>query len=395
MSDPIRLGIIGLGNMGQVHCKLAHELQSLELTALCDSDTQRLRKQAERFGCAGFVSPTELIDAHLCDALLIATPHYAHTTIGITALKKGYHVLVEKPISAHKADAARLLKAHKNKALIFAAMFNQRTHPAYKAIKALLVSGELGRIQRIQWTITDWFRSQQYYDSGGWRATWAGEGGGVLLNQCPHQLDLLQWLFGMPSSLTATCKLGKYHSIEVEDDVTAVLTFPDGATGVFTTTTGEAPGINRLEIASDNGLVSYDTRDSHISYLRNDKTVSRAIAENPGFEKPSIEHREIPVSGQGGQHRELLANFADAIGTGVALIAPAQEGIHSVELANAMLLSSARGKPVTLPISQRSYANLLRQRIRTSTSSVSSVGGTPASGDKTPIDPPADLTGSF
>ena len=245
MADKVRLGLIGLGNMGSLHCRLLQNIPELELVAGCDIDEHRLNRVTARYGCEGFVDARELLKARICDAVLVATPHYSHTTIGIQALKRGYHLMVEKPISVHKADAARLINAHQRSDRVFAAMFNQRTNPAYLKIKEMIISGELGEVRRVHWTITDWFRSQAYYDSGGWRATWSGEGGGVLLNQCPHQLDLLQWLFGVPETVQAFCRFGKHHQIEVEDEVTAFLEYSNGSTGVFTTTTSETPGINR------------------------------------------------------------------------------------------------------------------------------------------------------
>jgi predicted dehydrogenase len=362
VADKVRLGLVGLGNMGSLHCRLLQNTPELELVAGCDIDEHRLHRVTERYGCEGFSDARELLKARICDAVLVATPHYSHTTIGIEALKRGYHLMVEKPISVHKADAARLINAHQRDDRVFAAMFNQRTNPAYVKIKEMISSGELGAIRRVHWTITDWFRSQAYYDSGGWRATWSGEGGGVLLNQCPHQLDLLQWLFGMPETVQAFCRFGAHHQIEVEDEVTAFLEYSSGATGVFTTTTGETPGINRLEIAAENGLLIYDSEESFIRWRRNSKPVSAAIAENAGFEKPDTSDEKIEFSGAGGQHAEVLANFAAAILRGERLIAPAEEGIRSVELANAMLLSAWRGNAVPVPISARGYARQLKQR---------------------------------
>ena len=362
MADKVRLGLIGLGNMGSLHCRLLQNIPELELVAGCDIDEHRLNRVTARYGCEGFVDARELLKARICDAVLVATPHYSHTTIGIQALKRGYHLMVEKPISVHKADAARLINAHQRSDRVFAAMFNQRTNPAYLKIKEMISSGELGEVRRVHWTITDWFRSQAYYDSGGWRATWSGEGGGVLLNQCPHQLDLLQWLFGVPETVQAFCRFGKHHQIEVEDEVTAFLEYSNGSTGVFTTTTSETPGINRLEIAAENGLLIYDSEEAFIRWQRNSKPVSAAIAENAGFEKPDTSDQKIEFSGTGGQHAEVLANFAAAILRGERLIAPAEEGIRSVELANAMLLSAWRGKAVAVPINARGYARQLKQR---------------------------------
>lgn len=359
----VRLGIVGLGNMGQAHCKWVSKLPAYQLSAVCESDKKRLSKVAERYEVEGYTGVADLLDAQVCDAVLIATPHFSHTPIGIAALKAGYHVLMEKPISVDKAAAEQLLRAHQNEDQVFGAMFNQRTNPAYATIRQMLRDGELGEVRRIQWTITDWFRSQAYYDSGGWRATWAGEGGGVLLNQCPHQLDLLQWMFGMPSQVRAFCEFGKQHDIEVEDEVTAFLTYPNGASGVFTTSTGEAPGTNRLEVACENGLLNYDASTSYILWQRNAKSVSRAIAENRGFEKPELATHKIRVRGQGAQHVGILKNFAAAIQRKETLLAPAKEGIGSVELANAMLYSTWRDQAVDLPLSSRAYANQLKKRI--------------------------------
>lgn len=361
---PVRLGIIGLGNMGTAHCKSLAKLPGLELAAVADVDPDRVTRAAERFGARGFTDPKALLRSGASEAVLVATPHFDHVPLGVSALQRGLHLLVEKPIAVHKADAQKLLRAHLGReAQIFAAMFNQRRDPAHRALKDLIDGGALGEIRRIQWTITDWFRSQAYYDSGGWRATWAGEGGGVLLNQCPHQLDLWQWLFGMPATVHAFCQFGRFHDIEVEDSVTAVLGYANGTQGVFTTTTGEAPGSNRLEIAADGARVVLDGAARTLEIDWNDMPVPQAIAENPGFRKPGT-RRETRHFGDddGGQHETVLANFADAIRHGAPLIAPAAEGIHSVELANAMLLSAWRGKAVALPLSAPGYARQLARR---------------------------------
>ena len=363
----IRLGIIGLGNMGSSHCRLLESINNIQLAAVCDIDPLRLEKITSRYGCPGYASSSALLQARDCDAILVATPHYDHTTIGIAALKAGYHLLVEKPISVHKADCEKLIAAHKDQQLVFAAMFNQRTNRHYQHIKQLIDSGELGQIRRISWTITDWFRSQRYYASGGWRATWAGEGGGVLLNQCPHQLDLLQWLFGMPVALRAHGSVGKYHDIEVEDDITCLLEYANGATGVFITTTGEAPGINRMEIAAENGLLVYDTALGNISFIRNDKPVSVAIAENGPFQKPATSLSLFDEPDAGRQHAEVMENFADAILYKLPVLARAEEGIRSVELANAMIYSALNDTRVTLPLNARRYRNFLQRQIKAST----------------------------
>lgn len=364
MSKTVRIGIVGIGNMGFAHAQsiLAGKISRLELTAVADHDPAKLARVPQ---VKGFPSAEAMIASGLIDAILVATPHYDHTTIGIKALKAGMHVLVEKPISVHRADCERLIAAHTNPKQVFAAMFNQRTDHYYLKIRDLIQSGELGEIRRVNWIITNWFRTEAYYSSGGWRATWAGEGGGVLLNQCPHNLDLFQWMFGMPVKLRANCAFGKYHDIEVEDDVTAIMEFKNGATGVFITSTGEAPGTNRLEITAERGRVVYE--DDKITYLRNEQEMTEfSRTTDKGFSRPPTWTVNIPAPNHGDQHNGILQNFTDAILDGAELIAPASEGIHSVELANAMLLSAWTDKEVAFPIDGRKYERLLKAKIASS-----------------------------
>lgn len=362
----VRLGIIGLGNMGQAHAAsiLAEKVPNLALTAVADQDPDRLSQYE---GIAHFTDALELIGSGTVDAVLIATPHYSHTALGVAALKAGLHTLVEKPISVHKEDCETLISAWTDKSVVFAAMFNQRTDPYYQKLRELVQSGELGTIQRINWIVTDWYRTETYYSSGGWRATWGGEGGGVLLNQCPHNLDLLQWIFGMPSRITAHCQFGRFHDIEVEDAVTALLEFPDGATGVFITSTGEAPGTNRLEVSADRGKVVIE--NDTFTFIRNEEPVStHSRTATGGFAKPSTWNIEIPIDGgHGEQHLGILKNFTNAILSGEALLAPAAEGIHSVELANSMLYSAFENEPVSLPLESAAYAAVLKKKIAEST----------------------------
>ncbi len=361
----VRIGIIGVGGMGSGHARqfLNGAIKRADLKAVCDINPERLAAFPE---VEGFDSADKLLAAKVVDAVIVATPHYGHTTIGIQALKAGLHVLVEKPISVHKADAERLIAAHTDSRQVFAAMFNQRTDPHYQKVKRLLDDGELGQLVRMNWIITSWFRTQHYYDSGGWRATWAGEGGGVLLNQCPHQLDLLQWLFGMPERVRASCHLGKFHNIEVEDEVTAYFEYGNGATGVFITSTGEAPGTNRLEVVGTRGRVVVE--NGTITFTRNEVPADVFCATvKESFATPPVWHIDIPCNGHGGQHNEILQNFADAILDKKPLIAEARDGIRSVELSNAMLLSSFTGKTVDIPLSAAGYERRLKKLIREST----------------------------
>lgn len=361
----VRIGVIGTGGMASLHMNNIKKTENAELTAVCDVDPERAKTAGRKYNCKVFSNHKELLKEKVCDAVMIATPHYFHTTIGIDALNAGHHVLVEKPISVHKADCERLIAAHKNKKLVFAAMFNMRTDPHYKKIKQLIDSGELGALIRVTWIITNWFRTNAYFASGSWRATWKGEGGGVLLNQCPHQLDLFQWLCGMPKKVHGFCGIGKRHDIEVEDEVSAYMEYKNGATGVFITSTGEAPGTNRLEIAGERGKVVLE--NDTLTFIRNEVPANKFIKTSKElFATPDIWNIIIPVKGNGGQHAEILQNFVNAILKGEKLIAPAEEGIHSVELGNAILYSSMTAKPVEMPLNSRAYEKMLKELIRKS-----------------------------
>jgi len=358
----LKIGVVGIGGMGSDHARriLAGEIPHMELAGVCDADEARLAVWKSQ-GVATFTSYASLLASGI-QAVLIATPHFTHVPFGVSALEAGLHVLVEKPIAVQKADAEQLIAAHRKPGQVFAAMFNQRTDPLYVKIKQLLDAGELGKIQRITWIITDWYRPQAYYNSSGWRATWAGEGGGVLINQCPHQLDLYQWLFGLPAKVRAFCQFGRYHDIEVEDSVTAYLEHANGAGTVLITTTGEAPGTNRLEIAGERGKLVAE--GGKLRFSRNEVPTDQHIRTATGiFSKPDVWEIEIPISGRGEQHVGIMKNFAGACLRGESLIAPAAEGLRSVELANAMLLSSAREKTITLPLPSDEYTHWLAEKI--------------------------------
>lgn len=376
----VRLGIVGTGGMGTSHARniIGGKIPRMRVVAVCDIVPEKMATFPSEI--QRFAKSADLVASKDVDAVLVATPHYGHTTVGIEALKAGKHLLVEKPISVHKADAQRLIEAHADKSLVFAAMFNQRTDPWYRKVREMIRAGELGELVRVNWVVTNWFRTQHYYDSGGWRATWKGEGGGVLLNQSPHNLDLLQWLCGMPSSMRAVCNLGKRHSIEVEDEVTAYFEYPNGATGVFITGTGEAPGANRLEICGDRGRLLIE--GGKIIFYRTEVPVRQFKDEaKVMFGAPPVWTADIPPApGGGGQHNEILTNFADAILDGTPLVAAAAEGIHSVELANSMLMSSLTGEVVNLPMDAARYEKLLKDLIKKSKFEKQVVKGATADG---------------
>lgn len=350
-----------MGNIGRWHHSYLTQgkVQRAELTAVCDA----FASLDGYLPLKTFRDPADLFRSGDVDAVIIATPHYQHTSLGIAALEAGLHVMVEKPISAHKADAERLLAvAQKHPQQVFAGMFQLRTEPRYARIKRLIESGELGEVVRMSWIITDWYRTEAYFASGGWRATWKGEGGGVLLNQCLHNLDVVGWLLGMPARVRGFCQLGRYHTIEVEDNVTAYLEYPNGATAVFVTSSGEAPGTNRFEIAGTRGKVVLE--NNRLTFTRNEADmIEFSRTSKIGFAKPEIWAAELPFTDAPAPHAAVMQNFVDAILDGTPLIAPGPEGMHSVELANVMLYSSLLNETVELPLDGAAYEAKLQQLI--------------------------------
>jgi predicted dehydrogenase len=361
---PLRIptAVIGLGIMGSGHARMLREkkIPGLRLAAVCDANPAAGQAFPE---VPFFQDSKKLFAAGLAQAAIIATPHRFHIPAARAALRAGLHVLIEKPLAAEKGEAERLFRIPASRRQKLAVMFNQRTDPAHREIKRWVDSGKLGPIQRIQWTMTHWFRTEAYYRQGGWRATWAGEGGGVLLNQCPHQLDLLGWWFGPPKRVHGVCRYGRYHRIETEDDVTAFLEYPDGATATLIASTGETPGTNRLEICADRGRVVLEGRN--LEFLRNRIPARRySRTSKVLFSQPKIDRFTKSFPEVGPQHQGILKNFSAAIRQGVPLIAPAREGLGSLELANAILFSSHLGRPVCLPLSSSAYRRFLQSRIR-------------------------------
>lgn len=362
--NEVRLGIIGVGNIGRHHANylLEGKVRRVRLTALCSVIPAELEPYRNR-GPKLFTESDALLRSGEVDAVVIATPHYQHVTIGIAALEAGLHIMVEKPIAAHKADGERLIAAAQARpGQVFGGMFQLRLEPRYQKLRQLIQGGELGRLMRLTWINTDWFRTDAYYASSDWRATWKGEGGGVLINQCLHNLDTLQWLVGMPRRVRAVCQLGKYRNIEVEDTVTATLEWADGATGTFVSTTAEAPGTNRLEIAGSRGRVVLE--NDKLVFDRNEvDALEFNRTAKSGFAKPETWRIEIPFANATLPHAQLLQGFADAILDRHAPPVPGEEGLASIELANAMLYASLIDRTVELPLDGAAYEAKLNELI--------------------------------
>lgn len=366
MENSVRVGIVGIGNMGTAHlnCIFRGGVDGMTVGAVCDVSPERLdfvRKNYPGVRCFGGIQ--ELFDAGGVDALLIAVPHKYHAEMACAALERGLHVLCEKPIDISVTRAQALNDAARRSKKVFGIMFNQRTNRLFQRARELVHSGQLGELRRTVWIVTNWYRTQHYYNSGGWRATWAGEGGGVLLNQAPHNLDLWQWICGMPVSLTAFCDVAKYHRIEVEDDVTIFTRYQNGATGCFITSTGEYPGTNRLEISGDlgklvleNGLLKWWRLSESASEVS--RTAAGMSAEIP------TEYTELAPDAPETAHRGILQNFTNAILHGEPLLAPGTDGIYELMLSNAAYLSSWQGgAEVSLPPDGALFDRLLGEHI--------------------------------
>ena len=368
--EKVRLGIIGMGNMGSGHAKnlMDGKVPEIEITAVAD------RKESRRQWCKEnlpenvkiFEEGKDLIAAEdVCDAVLIAVPHYQHPELSIDALQHNLHVMCEKPAGVYTKQVREMNEVAKKTNRVFAMMFNQRTNCVYRKLHEMIQSGELGQLRRVNWIITDWYRNQSYYDAAGWKATWDGEGGGVLLNQCPHQLDLLQWLCGMPVKVRAFCHEGKWHDIEVEDDVTAYMEFENGATGVFVTTTADAPGTNRLELTFEMGKIVCE--EGRLFFDKLSTNVSDFCkTEKEGFKKPEYSRIEIETDGQNEQHIGVLKAFAGHILRGTPLVAEGTEGIRGLTLSNAMHLSSWLDRTVELPLDEELFLRELNKKRATS-----------------------------
>ena len=367
--DKIRLGVIGVGNMGRSHCKNIKDgkCPEIELVAIADNNPKRIQAMKDEGyeNVACFLDADDMMDSGLIDSVLVAIPHYDHAKYAIKAMKRGLHVMVEKPAGVYTKQVREMNAVAEQSNVVFAMMFNQRTNHIYRKTKELVSSGQLGALRRVNWIITNWYRPQRYYDSGDWRATWSGEGGGVLLNQCPHQLDLLQWICGLPVSVQAFMKFGQWHDIEVEDDVTAYMEFENGATGCFITSTGDAFGTNRLEIQLEKGKIVVENDEIKAwEYAMSEPEFSRTT-EQP-FAVMEKKELELETDGKNEQHYGVMNAFAGAILHGESLVARGEEGINGLMLSNAMHLSTWTESKVILPIDEELYYEELMKRVKTS-----------------------------
>ena len=373
MSEKIKLGIIGVGNMGSSHAQNIKEgkCPEIELVAIADTNPDRLnwaKEQNYAENITYFNTAEEMLDSGIINACIIAVPHYDHPKYAIECMKRSIHVMVEKPAGVYTKQVREMNEeAEKHPEVVYGMMFNQRTVPVHKKLRELVQSGKYGEIRRTNWIITNWYRPQSYYDGGDWRATWSGEGGGVLLNQAPHQLDLWQWICGMPVKVDAHLKFGKWHDIEVEDDATIYVEYANGATGVFITTTGDVAGSNRFEIQMDKAKFVLDNYRLYMTeYEMTEQEFSKS--NQPAFVNMKTERHEVEITEEGPnpQHVGVLNAWADAILHGGKLIAEGKEGIKALTISNAMHLSAFLGKEVEIPFDEELYYEELMKRVATS-----------------------------
>ena len=369
--NKVKIGIVGFGNIGLSHSKslTSGKVPEMEMTAICDVLEER-REMAKKLypSVQVFDNAEALFSSGACDTVLISTRHYSHPELATQALAHGLNVLVEKPAGVYTLQVQEMNKAAEKSDKVFGIMFNQRTNALYQRLRDLVQSGELGHIKRITWIITTWYRPQAYHDSSTWRSTWGQEGGGALINQNPHQLDLWQWMFGVPDRVYARAGFGKYYNIEVEDDVMAYFEYDNGTTGEYITSTGETPGTNRLEVACDMGKVVVE--NDKITFYRN---VMSEREFNKINTKPfgTLENWkcEIPVTvSKERQHEGIMRNFAAAVLRGEKLLAPGEEGIHGLTISNAIHLSAWTGEMVDLNnFPHERFYELLQEKVRNST----------------------------
>ncbi len=380
----IRYGIIGVGNIGSKHLSnlLTGKAEDSVVTAVCDVKPERLeaarQKAAEQGAEIEYYSDfKELLGSDKVDAVIVAVPHYQHPQMVSDALDAGKHVISEKPAGVFTKGLSALADKADALGLCYGMMFNQRTNPNYSMMRDMVRSGRYGKPLRLNWIITDWYRTQYYYDSGEWRATWTGEGGGVLLNQCPHNLDLWQWIFGMPKRVRGFCSFGKYHDIEVEDDVTAYAEYENGATAVFITTTGDAIGDNRLEITCDGAQLLYEHGKLTVTEL--EKPMSVLTKElKTSFARPEKKVTVYEDLGLGRQHPAIIENFSKHLLRGEPLIAQGREGVLGLSISNAIHLSDHKNDWVEVgsPEAEDEFLEYLGELRRNSRHKEASCGGT-------------------
>jgi len=360
----VRFGIIGCGAMGGGHARqiTAAKSPQFSLTAVADINGGAAKALAERYGIASFDDGYELIDSGLADAVIIATPHYLHPPLAIAAARRGLHVLTEKPVAVSVGPAREMVRQCARRRVALGVMFQQRNRPNMRKMKQMVDAGAVGEVFRVQMICSNWYRTQAYYNSGAWRGTWDGEGGGVLLNQAPHSLDLFQWICGLPKRVIATVDT-REHRIEVENTANAILDYGNGKTGYIYATTAEAPGMEQLIVAGYKGTLI--AADGKLRFGKLSAHLKKHMLQNRAhMEMPRCDWKDVPLPKIAGTHIAIVRAFVGHILRGTDMAATGKEGINELELSNAIHLSGFTGKPVDIPVDAAKIERLLNKLVR-------------------------------
>jgi predicted dehydrogenase len=363
LEKKVRFGIVGVGGMGSGHANAMKNVEEVQLMAVSDAARAVCDRVAAEYNVRGFYDYRELIDSGLVDAITVATPHYYHPPVSIYAMRKGIHVLSEKPIAVTVRAADGMIAAAKKGKVKFAVMYQTRSTPEYQAAKRLVSEGKLGDLYRTC-CIDAGFRSQAYYDSAAWRGTWKGEGGGVLINQAPHEIDVFMSLGGLPSKVLAATNTRR-HRIEVEDEAAALLSYKNGARGYYYTSTTEFPGTSYLELCGDRGKLLL--QEGKVRFWAMDKSLQEFNdTATQMWDQPSAREEAVPVEMRESGHGAIIRNLARAILYDEPLLSPGEEGLRSVEFINAVILSGKRGRPVEIPVDRKTYEAFITKMKRSS-----------------------------
>jgi len=359
--DKVRVAVIGVGGMGLNHVKAIKSIEQAELVAVADVNEETAKKVAEEYGAKCYTDYKEMLAKEDLDAVTIATPHPLHAEVGIYVMDAGKHVFTEKPIAATVSQADAMIEASKRNNVTLAVMYQQRTTPINQEVKRMIAEGEIGELVRVN-MVSARVRTQAYYNSGAWRGTWKWEGGGVLLNQAPHEIDRLQWLVGMPVRIWGRIKT-RMHEIEVEDTACAILEYPNGAFGVIQVSTTDAPGVTRYEICGTKGYVLLEGAKARAARFK--QPLDEFISTCPDvWASPEMEWYDVTVEKKPCGHAEMIRDFVLSLIEGRPPMVDGEEGRNSLEISNAIILSSVRGKPVDLPVDRAEYDALVEELAR-------------------------------
>ena len=362
--DKVRFGIVGTGGMGSGHANTMQRIEECQFTAACDIDTDVVKGIGDKYGVETFTDYKELIDSGLVDAVIVATPHYFHPIVGMYAMEKGLAVISEKPMAVTVKSADEMIKTAKETGVPFTIMYQSRASGGNQAARKIIQEGELGDLYRTC-LIDSGFRSQAYYNSAPWRGTWKEEGGGILINQGPHALDMFTWLGGVPSRVTARTA-NRRHEMDCEDEASAMLEYPNGAIGFLHVSTSESPGTSLMEFCGEEGKLVIRGSRPELYKLEMPLQEYNDTTENM-WGSPKSEKVDIEVEDRESGHIAIIRNLARHILQGEPLIVPGEEGVNSMELINAVILSGQKGgKPVDIPVDREEYEELIQGLRKTS-----------------------------